>query len=467
MSFSRRGFLGTSAAALAFSGYARAQEAAIDDAYVNEVAGYGPLLEDPNGVFDMPRGFSYRIISQAGETMDDDLLVPGNFDGMGCFPLGGDRVALIRNHELKVTHRHTGPLGLGRRLTGLDKSRAYDLDDDGFPLPGGTTTAIYNLKTGRTERQHLSLAGTLINCAGGATPWGSWLSCEETTLKAGAGIGKDHGWVFEVPATAKGLVDPVPLKALGRFKHEAACVDPRTGIVYLTEDTNDSLLYRLLPQTRGDLAKGGRLQALGFVEEPTGCDTRNWDGATGMAPGSWRNARWIDLDHPESPDDDLRLRGAKAGAAIFARGEGIFWGKDELYFTCTSGGAKKAGQIMRYVPSAREGQSDEADAPGRTQLFVESTNIQVLDYADNIAIAPWGHIIACEDRYSDVKRNHLKGVTAEGKVYTIGRNVFRGNAELAGVCFSPDGGTLFVNIYSPGITLAVTGPWTSFSNAPA
>jgi len=463
MRFSRRGLIGASATALAFAGYARAQEAPEQETYLNEVTGYGPLVEDPYRIFDLPEGFSYRVLSQAGETMSDGLVAPHKFDGMGCFGLGDDKVILVRNHEMKVTDRNHGPMGLGRHLAGkLDKSRAYDLDDDGFALPGGTTTLIYDLKKQRVEKEFQSLAGTLINCAGGVTPWGSWLSCEETTTQAGFNVGKDHGYVFEVPSRARGLVQPVPLKAMGRFKHEATCVDPRTGIVYLTEDQGDGLFYRFLPAAPGELAKGGRLQALGLIDTPEGCDTRNWEGATGMTKGPWREARWIDLDDVESPNEDLRVRGAAAGAAIFARGEGVFWGKDELYFTCTSGGAVGAGQIMRYVPSPHEGRAEEKDAPGKLQLFVESSDTRVLDYADNIAIAPWGHIIACEDRYSDTDRNHLKGVTPEGKVYTIGRNVFRDNAELAGVCFSPDGSTLFVNIYWPGITLAVTGPWGSF-----
>lgn len=461
MSLSRRGFIGTSAVALAFSGLARAQTAP-EETYRNEVEGYGPLQADPFGVIDLPKGFSYRIVSQAGDAMSDGLVVPYKFDGMGSFALGEDRVVLIRNHELKVGDLNHGPTGVkGRHAAKLDTGKAFDLDAAGRALPGGTTTLVYNLRTRMLEREHLSLVGTAVNCAGGVTPWGSWLSCEENTASAGKGGSKDHGWAFEVPASAKGLVDPVPLKAMGRFKREAACVDPRTGIVYMTEDTADSLLYRFIPTTPGELVRGGRLQALGFVDAPQGCDTRNWKGAVGMVQGAWRDARWIDLDNPESPDDDLRLRGAKAGAAVFARGEGIYWGRNELYFTCTSGGAKGLGQIMRYVPGTREGHPDEASAPGRTQLFLESGDASVLDYADNIAVAPWGHLIVCEDRYSDTRRNHLKGVTPEGKVYTIGRNVFRENAELAGVCFSPDGSTLFVNIYWPGITLAVTGPWAS------
>jgi secreted PhoX family phosphatase len=452
MTLNRRTVLGAAAASLAFAGLARSQEET-DETYLNEVQGYGPLVSDPYRIFDLPAGFSYQVISQAGETMDDGLSVPYKFDGMGCLPLGRDRVALVRNHELKVTDVNHGPLGLGRHLSSrLDRDRVYDLDDDGFPLPGGTTTLIYDLRSRKVLRQHLSLAGTIINCAGGVTPWGSWLSCEETTTQAGFNVGKDHGYVFEVPAKARGLVDPVPLKAMGRFKHEAACIDPRTGIAYMTEDLPDSLFYRFIPDTPGELAKGGRLQALGFSDTPGGCDSRNWEGATGMAPGSWRDTRWIDLDEVDNPNDDLRLRGAAKGATLFARGEGVFWGKDEVYFTCTSGGANSSGQIMRHVPG---------EAGGRTQLFHESTNPKVMDMADNIAISPWGHLLVCEDRYSDTDRNHLRAVTPEGKVYTLGRNVYRDNAELAGVCFSPDGTTLFVNIQWPGITLAITGPWAS------
>jgi secreted PhoX family phosphatase len=464
MPTTRRTVLSSGAAGLAFLGYARlagAQTAPSAETYANEVAGYGPLVPDPQGILDLPAGFAYRVVSRFGETMSDGLEVPYKADGMGCIPLGGSRVALIRNHELKPTDVNFGPGGLDRKLSSrIDKAKAYDVAADGHPLPGGTTTMIYDLAQQRLVSQHLSLTGTAVNCAGGVTPWGSWLTCEETTAKVGGGRSKDHGWVFEVPAKAKGLVPAVPLKAMGRFQHEAACVDPRTGAVYMTEDSfgTAGLFYRFLPDTRGELYRGGRLQALGFRDAPEGVSTANY-GPVFWRQGDWKEAVWLDLHGVESPDDDLRLRGAKAGAATFARGEGIHFGDGEMYFTCTSGGAAKHGQIMRYVPSASEGQPAERDAPGRLQLFLESTDDKIFDYGDNLTVAPWGHLIVCEDRYSDTKRNHIRGVTPEGKVYTIARNVFRENAELAGVCFSPDGSTLFVNIYWPGITLAITGPW--------
>lgn len=464
---SRRSALSGAAAGLAFAGVAhlaRSQETSQDETYLNETVGYGPLLNDPNRILDLPKDFSYRVISRFGEIMSDGLEVPYKADGMGCIPLGRSRVALVRNHELQPTDLNYGPAGMKRHLSArIDKSKAYDIAADGHALPGGTTTLIYDLARQKLVSQHLSLTGTAVNCAGGVTPWGSWLSCEETVAKAVNGLSKDHGWVFEVPGRAKGLVEAVPLKAMGRFQHEAACVDPRTGIVYMTEDNfgDGCLFYRFLPHALGDLAKGGRLQALG-LRDGSGLDTSNHDQVL-WGQGDLKDVRWIDLDGVESPDADLRLRGRQAGAAVFARGEGIHFGDGEMFFTCTSGGAARHGQIMRYAPSPSEGQAQERDAPGRLQLFLESANEKVFDFGDNLTVAPWGHLIVCEDRYSDTKRNHLRGVTPDGKVYTIARNVFRENAELAGACFSPDGSTLFVNIYWPGMTLAITGPWRAFA----
>lgn len=471
MNPSRRAFM-ASATALALSGYAlRAQAAAngfIDGPARNEVFGYGPMVKDPYGVLDLPEGFSYRVVSQAGETMNDGLMTPDKFDGMGCFPLDDDRVILVRNHEVDADEFNLSAWGTAHRLADdIDRSKVYGVypDPDGgiYPLGGGTTTLVYNLKTGKLERSHLSLAGTATNCAGGKTPWGSWLSCEESLAGIKDGLPQDHGWVFEVPANATGLVEPKPIKAMGRFKHEAACIDPRTGVVYLTEDVENSLFYRYLPVDPRHLDKGGKLQALAIVDQPS-ADTRNWDSVM-WSQGQKRTTSWITLSDVESPEGDLNLRGHAAGAAFFARGEGIHWAEDHLYFTCTSGGVGRHGQIMRYVPSPREGAHDEALQPGQIELFVEATDRAVLDYIDNITIAPNGHVIGCEDR--KIGTNHIKGVMPDGRIYTIARNAEPHdsddtNSELAGVCFSPEGKTMFVNIYSPGVTLAITGPWENF-----
>lgn len=452
MTIDRRQFH-RSLATLAFGGAAAACSTRMDSAAIPPGEIYGALVPDPAGLLDLPSGFSYRIISSFGDRMSDGQVVPDRADGMGCIRLDSRRFALVRNHELSVTHQPRGAFA----GSGPANIAAYDRrGDNGAILPGGTTTLVLDARTLAVETQYLSLTGTIRNCAGGVTPWGSWLSCEEDISLPGATAGKDHGWVFEVPAAHRGLADPLPLKALGRFNHEAACVDPRTGIVYLTEDREDSLFYRLLPERPGRLAAGGRLQALAFTD-PARTDSRNWTDPW-MAQGSWHDTRWIDLDGTDAPgQDDLRLRGAQRGAALFARGEGIWWGDGELYFTCTSGGAARLSQIMRYRPSRREGQSDERDRPSRLQLFVESTDGTQLNFGDNLTVAPNGHLLVCEDQYTDGAINHIRGVTPEGGLYPFAR--IRIPTEPAGACFSPDGRTLFVNLYAPTKTLAITGPW--------
>ena len=456
MLINRRHF-GMGLTAIAFAGLARHGYAQMPPPSKNEVFGYGPLVRDPNSLIDLPKDFSYRVISRFGNLMDDGYVVPSAGDGMGAFAYGKGKVALVRNHELSRGDGRFGP------FTGKvpDDMRTYDriAGPNGMPLPGGTTTLIYDLKTGMKEAEWLSLVGTIRNCAGGITPWGSWLSCEENTTKAGDGVGKDHGYVFEVPSAQKGLADPLPLKAMGRFNHEAACVDPRTGIVYQTEDREDGLLYRFLPNAKGELAKGGRLEALAIDGVP---DSRNFSGAA-VKSGQELRVRWIPLDNPEAPDDDLRKRGAKAGATLFARGEGIWWdrgqlpGSGQFFFTCTSGGAIKGGQVFRYVPAVNEGSTGESDAPGRIELFYESADLAFFNLGDNLTVMPTGHLMVCEDQYTDITDNHLRGITPGGKAYAFAKS--RVQTEFAGACFSPDGSTMFVNLMWPTMTLAIKGPW--------
>ena len=402
-------------------------------------AGYGPLRPDPAGMLDLPEGFSYRLLSSLGDAMSDGGTVPDKADGMGCLDLGNGEIVLVRNHELIPTDDAGGAIakGFGTR--------------NGEIVPGGTTNIVLDAQTLEVKRQFRTLGGTIRNCSGGVTPWGSWLTCEEAPTgpgqRYGDGLAVNHGWTFEVPGNATGLVDPVPLRAMGRFNHEAACVDPETGYVYQTEDRNEGPLYRFIPKTPGKLADGGRLQAMAIVSGPA--DTRNWDG-TLMPLGASFEVRWIDLDDVESPKDDLRFQAAAKGAAIIARGEGIHMGVDDLYFCSTSGGAAKLGQVFRLVPGRGNG-------PDRVELFFESESPDQFDYGDNLCVAPNGHLIVCEDQYTEVVDNHLRGITPDGKPYAFGRLTMQ--TELAGGCFSPDGKWFFVNAYAPTRTVAITGPW--------
>lgn len=450
--------------ALALGGLAthlKAAEKSLLNVLMGDNKAYGKLISDPKGILDLPAGFKYTQISSLNDIMQDGLKVPDRADGMGCIPLDDDRVVLVRNHEIAPTRALLETSQTPSSDTQSLATKAYDKTANGYPLPGGTSNIVYNIKTGKVENQFMSLIGTIRNCSGGTTPWGSWLTCEETVATASEQIGKNHGYVFEVPAIATGLVEPNPLKAMGRFNHEATCIDPRTGIVYLTEDRDNSLFYRFIPNTKNKLSDGGKLQAL-VVKGKSQFDTRNWE-STLMQLNEPMPCQWINLQNVDSDLDDLRTRGHTQGAALFARGEGIHFENGEMYFCCTSGGKQKLGQIMRYQPSEIDDGSDEIKQAGVLSLFVESANKASFNYGDNVTVAPNNHLIVCEDQYSDTVNNKLKGVTPDGKLYDFAK--VRWQTEPAGVCFSPDGKTLFVNLYSPTATLAITGPWDKFANS--
>jgi secreted PhoX family phosphatase len=307
--------------------------------------------------------------------------------------------------------------------------------------------------------------GTDYNCAGGRTPWGSWLTCEESftgngnaTTPAGVAVTSDkrHGYIFEVPATSTELVDAVPLKDMGRFQHEAAAVHEPTGIIYLTEDQWHSLFYRFLPNVPGQLHKGGRLQALAIVGEP-GKATHNWDHVD-IATGKPLETHWIDIDDVDSDVDDLRLRGAALGATTFARGEGLTVAGNHFAFACTIGGPARLGQVFVYEPSPFEGTEREQESPGRLRLLAEGSEKSLFRNCDNLTQAPWGDLIVCEDTVDTPASCGLVGIRPDGSQYRIGNNAYSAS-EVAGACFSPDGEIMFVNIQYPGMTLAVTGPW--------
>ncbi len=443
--------------------------------YLNEIEGYGPLVPDPRRIFDLPAGFTYKVISRAGEIMSDGLHLPGQVDGQAAFAGPNGRVILVRNHELDPPLPQSGPFGADYYLLPkVDASRIYDAGK-GRPHNGGTSTLVYNPTTQSTEKMFLSLAGTMHNCAGGPTPWGTWISCEEAVEGVSENNEKEHGYNFEVPATTEiGLAPPVPLKAMGRFNHEAVAVDPRTSIVYQTEDRNDGLIYRFIPNTPRRLTDGGRLQVLAVKGKKT-YETRNYPetGGPTMPPNVPMAVEWLDIDEVESPRDDLRTRGAALGAAVFARGEGMWFGNNEVFFACTNGGLTQRGQVFRYRPSPAEGTPGEASRPGTLELYLEPNNSALLESCDNVMVAPWGDLIICEDNAAPAPvvgtftgSNYLRGVTPEGKIYTLGRNRYLGISELAGIAFAPNHPTMFVNIQVPGLTLAITGPWETLQKGP-
>jgi secreted PhoX family phosphatase len=411
--------------------------------------GYGELV--PAGPeLALPPGFTYRKFGEEHSPMSDGTPTPGAHDGMAAFPMPDGTIRLVRNHEMRprIEEGRIASTAVG------DPARAYDPQG-----PGGTSTLELRLGpdgTPELRRSWLSLTGTMVNCAGGPTPWGSWLSCEETVLGRRHGFAQEHGYVFEVPAASDGIVEPVPLTAMGRFVHEAIAVDPQTGIVYLTEDSGSSGFYRFVPNRQGQLRAGGKLQMLAVV------DASQLDTSRGQQPGAAMRVRWIDVpdvDPSSGEADAVFQQGYTQGAARFSRLEGAWWGDDSVYFHATSGGDKRLGQVWRHRP--RSGGPD-----GDLLLVFESTNAEVLNAPDNICVSPRGGLVLCEDASGTC---HLRGLSARGEIFPFARNVMN-DREFAGATFSPDGRVLFVNIQGVtlpdadssmrGMTFAIWGPWS-------
>lgn len=402
----------------------------------------GDLSDIP--LLDLPEGFRYTAFSLTGMTMSDGARVPGDHDGMACFRGPRGTSILVRNHELSPGENEFGDTG------GVDIPGAARRYDDFEGRGGGGTTTLIVDRNGRLVRDFGSLAGTIRNCAGGPTPWGSWISCEEnvSTPASTDGVTKKHGYNFEVPAR-RGARPPEPLIAMGRFNHEATATDPATGFVYQTEDRGDSAFYRFRPNRFARLREGGVLEALVYTGIPNR-DTRS--GILGEL-GVPMPVEWITIENVDPAEDTLRFEAQAKGAALFERGEGCWYGNGQIYFVCTSGGDVDGGQVFAYDPVART-----------ITLVVESTDRSRLDRPDNITVAPDGTLYLCEDGGGE---QFVVGVDCNGGLFPFARNALvrpdrnfaPDNSEFAGACFSPDGTKLFVNTQGVGITFCIWGPW--------
>ena len=437
---------GTAALALGASGALRFPSAASGAQQVTN-DGFGELAPDPGGVLDLPRGFQYRIISpEERGKLSNGAPVPGDHDGMAAFAGAGGTTILVRNHELRLTDR--GPTPTRSEPNPVEGKNPYR--PNSTLVETGGTTAIVVGPDRREIQAYVSSAGTRNNCAGGQTPWGTWLTCEEDRTPG-------HGFVYEVtPDDPENELTRTPITAMGFFSHEAAGIDPQTGIVYLTEDefrgsinatdpdrdTRFSFLYRYLPydlsQRPGALQQGGVLQALKIDERP------NVD-ADFFNPNDRFVVRWVTVD-PVEPHDDALAQ----GAVRFNRLEGAFFEAGAFWFDDTAGGEKRLGQLYRYLP-----------ATNTLELFFEGTEANQMQSPDNVTVTPWGDLWFAED---GVGENRIMGITPEGEVYTFASNRLvigpdDAVSELAGPCFSPDGQTFFMNIQNPGVTFAIWGPF--------
>jgi secreted PhoX family phosphatase len=440
MGLSRRSFLRRSAAGILLAGSSEILRVAAPP------AGYGPLVDDPEGRLALPEGFTYAVVTEAGSTtLETGEPTPRNHDGTGAFAAAGGGTVLVLNHEIRE--------GAGTELAvpHLD-GLVYD------PAAAGGCTIVTTDAGGRRVSERVGIAGTSTNCAGGVTPWQTWLTCEETEARAGErGYERDHGYVFEVdPFDRAALVDPRPVKALGRYSHEALAVDPATGEVYLTEDASgpNGLVYRWVPPSgfrggRGALRRlgdsDGVLAAMRCTDE---AGEHVDDLSRAASPGTTYAVEWVEVPDRDGREESVRRQLDDGRVTRAHKLEGAWWapGEDGTggAYIVSSYSSSHRGQVWFYDPRRSTftlrllftGDDDGGDGP------------------DNISVSPYGGVILAEDGNGG---NHLVAAAEDGTTFRLARSE-RGS-EFAGPVFSADGRVLFANVQVPGTMFAITGPW--------
>jgi secreted PhoX family phosphatase len=446
---------------------------------------FPPLQDDPHGVLALPPGFRYRIVTRSGNTPLDHGagFSPGAPDGTAVVAAGRDRLRLVQNHELTA---HENPFSVPH-VPGT-------VYDPGAEAAGGCTV-IETDGEGRRRREWVGISGTLDNCAGGPTPWGTWLTCEETETRAGTAWSaggrtgtyqKDHGYVFEVLPSTDGQ-RPVPIKAFGRYAHEAVAVEEGGRRVYLSEDASkpNGLFYRwtaprgvrLGPGVAARLApEAGTLEAMQILTDDGGV-LPDVAYVTSAQLGRPFKVRWVEVPDRDARTTSVRkqfsdgqvTRGKKF-EGVYSNGRGVYVVNSYAFEDADlpADAVKHDGmvwfydyeretiQLVTYFPH------QETAATGAAPRFDGLT----FDGPDNVTVTPWGTLVLAED---GAGASHVLSAVPGGPTYAIARNqVNIGTAdepeysEFTGPTFSPDGRVLFVNIQEPGITLAITGPWEKY-----
>jgi uncharacterized repeat protein (TIGR03803 family) len=439
-----------------------------------------PTIDQTTGLplIGLPPGFKYWSWGWTGDPIfpshPTGPVTPALHDGMAVIKQVGPWAIVCRNHEV-------GTVGAGAAF--VDGPLQYSP-----AAGGGNTNFIFDTLRREFVAAWPTLSGTIRNCAGGETGHASWLSCEETGVNSTGPDGTmyTHGWVFDVPAI--GVSDAKPIKSMGRRSHEACAVDPRTGYVYLTEDTAPGGIYRYKPHRTSrwqrPYSNGGTLEML-KIEGMPNANLRgsNPQGGGGtpypVALGAPLDIEWVPIHDPENLVNPSNFaQGGAQGGADFRRPEGAWYGDGNIYFVSTDGGSTGNGQVFS-IDIRRQTLTLIYDAP------VDANGMpSELDNPDNLTVTPRGGLLFCEDNSGNpayiqdgFSTERMVGMGRDGRIFTFATNlvnfaapytrpgnslVFSGNQrsnEWAGACFDRSGRWLFANIQTPGITFAITGPW--------
>ncbi|MFJ3100265.1 alkaline phosphatase PhoX [Streptomyces sp. NPDC086835] len=379
-SFLRGAVVGTSAAAFGFTLWQGAASAAPAQPGPGPYGALGPA--DANGI-QLPAGFTSRVIARSGQRVGPTSYTWHNApDGGACYSDGTGWI-YVSNSEIN---------------------------------PSGGASAVRFSSTGAITGAYRILSNTRQNCAGGKTPWNTWLSCEEVSL----------GYVYE--ADPYGVNGSVQRPAMGRFKHEAAAADPVRKVIYLTEDESNGCLYRFVPSTWGNLSSG-TLQVLKAGTATSGSFT-------------WANV-------PDPDGSPTVTRDQVSGAKRFNGGEGCHYANDTVWFTTK--GDNRLWQL-NLLANTYELAYDDSLVTGTAPL----TGL------DNVTGTASGDLFVAEDGGN----MEICVITPADVVAPFLRVNGQSSSEICGPAFSPDGTRLYFSSQrgtsgssSGGITYEVTGPF--------
>ncbi|MGD7732041.1 alkaline phosphatase PhoX [Propionibacteriaceae bacterium G57] len=470
MTITRRALLGASAATgiVAAAGLpAHAAPAAGGSAL--------PVVAD-NGLVALPKGFKINRVSTIGA---EDLLAdrfgavigktPSNLDGTGAFDVPGG-VRLVVNHECRASARIPVPLVEGT------------VYDDGVPGGMGGNTVVETDSNGRFVQQWVALSGTIRNCAGGETPWGSWLACEEDVTKAGTTVTssvdgqtyttkKDHGYVFEVFPDVVAKQVPLPIKAWGRAVWEGAAIDPDLTKAYITEDTGRGLLYRwtapegakIGPRIAEQFGENdGVLQAAQLVRD--GVPLVHYGQLTAADVNKPYPVKWLD-GGADRQAQNANLRDQYPGATQHPKIEGCWNDANGMWFTLSYTNASQIAQYKASHGIDMLGDSgmiayyNFADETITIKEYWANGNAEGFHGPDNITVSPWGGVVIAEDGNDPCS---LVAFTERLGSNEIARDL-GDRGEWAGPAFAKGGSLLFASIQGD-CTYAISGPMAKYLN---
>ena len=446
---------------------------------------FPPLQSSQGDLLALPRGFSYEVVAVSGKTELHD----GTGKAVGVTPKRPDgTLAVPTSRGIRLIQNHEASPGSPQPVPFVDGT-VYDRG-----ALGGGCTVIDTNRRGVRRSEWVGLSGTISNCAGGPTPWGTWLTCEETEATAGTGtLEQDHGYVFEVFADQPAAQVPRPIKAWGRFPHEAVVIEPSRRAAYLTEDASKptGLLYRwtaptgyrLKPRIAEHL-KADTGQALAVIA-PDGGILLDLACITSAQIGRPLQTKWVKVPDRHARTTSTRKQFADGAVTHSKKLEGAWGDKRGMYFV--SSFAFAAGDLptdatphdgqLWYYEYASETLTLVAYFPYNALLHSETTDPETglgrsrdlaFDGPDGCHVSPYGSLVLSEDGNT---ANHLLSWSRETGAQAIARNLIvqeknsSGSdvySEMTGPCFSPDGLVLFGNVQEPGHVFAITGPWRKY-----